>query len=407
MGYCPHPGQLRFHLSKARFRAVAPGRRWGKTYCGANEVIRYASQSPCNSIGFVIAPSYSSTSLGKCWKTVLQFAPRRLIRNIHRTPGNMYIEWLQGHRTLFRSAESPDSCKGESVVYAWFDEPASMQPVIWEEAVLPSLIDTDGAAWFTGTPKGSNWYRFLFLKGQDPEYADYWSYGGSSYDNTVENGGYLKRESIDAIACEMPEHVRLQEIYGVFLDDMGVVFRNVQERVVKGKGYMERVPTRKYVVGVDFAKHEDYTVCVVLDSTGEVVFIDRFGEVDWILQQKRVVELSRRYGNARILVDSTGVGDPVYDGLVRMGAPVQGYKFTNASKADLIENLSLVMERGEVTFPDTPESKVMVNELQVYGYKKTPAGLTVYGAPEGCHDDTVIALGLAVWQNSRPRGFWA
>jgi len=398
--YCPHPGQLKFHRSKARFRAVAPGRRWGKTYCGANEVIKHASKADPDSIGFVIAPSYSSTSLGKCMKTVLQFAPKELVANVHRTPGNKYVEWWQGHQTLFRSAEAPESCKGEGVVYAWFDEPASMTPTVWEEAVLPSLIDTDGVAWFTGTPKGSNWYRFLFLKGQDPEEKEYWSHGGSSYENTFENGGYLKKESIDLVAAQMPEHVRLQEIYGVFLDDMGVVFRNVNDNVIQG-GWQQPREGKHYAIGCDLAKHEDFTVACVMDSSGRLVYMDRFGEVDWGLQQMRVAELSRRYNNARVLVDSTGVGDPIYDALRRRGVNVQGYKFTNASKADLIENLALMLERGNVTYP---ADKVLLNELRIFGYSTTAGGTKTYGAPEGMHDDCVIALALAAWSQGRPRG---
>ena len=311
--------------------------------------------------------------------------------------GNMYIRWVGDRLTYFRSAEVPDSCKGESVSYAWLDEPASMQAQIWEEAILPSLIDTHGKAWFTGTPKGSNWYRFLFLKGQDPLETEYWSHGGSSYENTLERGGYLRKIDIDAIALEMPEHTRLQEIYGVFLDDMGVVFRGV-EQYASLAGLDAPEPEERYVVGVDLAKHQDFTVVCTLDLDGDVVGWERFGEVDWTLQEKRVAQASQRWNGARVLVDSTGVGDPVYDGLRRMGCNVEGYKFTNATKADLIENLIFMLENGRIHYPKIDE---LVNELQVYGYKKTPSGTTVYGAPEGCHDDCVTALALAAWQLKR------
>jgi len=399
--YCPHPGQLKFHLSNARFRAVAPGRRWGKTFCGAAETIKIANMSPNNSVGFVVAPSYSATSLGKCWRTILRFAPKQLVKQVHRTPGNMFIRWIGDKLTYFRSGEVPDSCKGESVYYAWLDEPASMNAAIWEEAILPSLMDTDGVAWFTGTPKGSNWYRFLFMKGQDSlAYPNYWSHGGSSYENTVEFGGYLKKSSIDSIACQMPEHTRLQEIFGVFLDDMGVVFRNVESHAIL-EGLSGPVGGCQYVIGCDLAKHTDFTVVCVLDENGRVVGWDRFGQVDWTLQQARVADISRRFNNARVLVDSTGVGDPVYDGLRKMGVNVDGFKFTNASKADLIENLGLQLENSKLSYPKIPE---LIGELQVFGYTKTAGGTTVYGAPQGCHDDCVIALALAAWQNSRPMG---
>jgi hypothetical protein len=273
-----------------------------------------------------------------------------------------------------------------------------MKSAIWEEAILPALMDTDGVAWFTGTPKGSNWYRFLFMKGQDrAANPDYWSHGGSSYENTVEKGGYLKKSSIDSIASQMPEHTRLQEIYGVFLDDMGVVFRNVESHATQ-EGLDGPRPDHRYVIGCDLAKHQDFTVCHVLDEEGRTAGFDRFGQVDWTLQQARVANLSKKYGGARVLVDSSGVGDPVYDNLRRMGVNVEGYKFTNASKADLIENLGVMLEESKISYP---KIAVLLNELKIYGYTKTRGGTDVYNAPEGCHDDCVIALALAAWQLKR------
>ena len=398
MDYCPHPGQLKFHLSNARFRAVAPGRRWGKTFCGAAETIKVANMCPNNSIGFVVTPSYGATSLGKCMRTILRFAPRELIKQVHRTPGNMYIRWLGDKLTYFRSAEVPDSCKGESVHYAWFDEPASMKAEIWEEAVLPSLMDTNGVAWFTGTPKGSNWYRFLFMKGQGEANSEYWSHGGSSYENTVERGGYLQKSSIDSIACQMTDHNRLQEIMGVFLDDMGVVFRNVMSHT--GGCLEDYSPLKHYVVGADVAKHSDFTVTVVLDADGHVCYFDRYNNVDWTLQEKRIANISKRYGGARVLIDSTGVGDPVYDALRGMGVSVQSCRFTsNQVKVDVIENLTIMLENSLLTYP--AELAELIKELKIFGYKKTLGGTTVYGAPEGYHDDCVVAFALAAWQQKR------
>lgn len=349
-------------------------------------------ETAVGSVGYVIAPSYSSSSLGKCWSTLLYFAPKELVREVHRTPGDRYIKWVGGRVTKFRSAEAPESCKGDAVCYAWFDEPAEMDGEIWDVSVLPALMDADGKAWFTGTPKGSNWYRMLFMRGQCGE-KDYWSHGGSSYENTIENGGYLRKESIDAIACQMSDHARQQEIYGIFLDDIGAVFRNVDKLVM---GSLEAYDERKrYVIGADVAKHADFTVIAVLDEDGHVCAFDRFGEIDWTLQEHRIANMSKRYGGARVLIDSTGVGDPTFDHLRNMGCTVEGYKFTNATKADLVENLTLMMENGKITYPPIP---ALQNELKIYGYTKTPSGNSMYGAPSGYHDDAVTALMLAAWQ---------
>jgi len=86
------------------------------------------------------------------------------------------------------------------------------------------------------------------------------------------------------------------------------------------------------------------------------------------------------------------------DELYRENVRVDGYKFTNATKKDLIENLSIMIENQQLTIPQIPE---LINELKLYGYKTTPSRNVQYGAPEGYHDDAVIALALAAWQLKR------
>jgi hypothetical protein len=84
-----------------------------------------------------------------------------------------------------------------------------------------------------------------------------------------------------------------------------------------------------------------------------------------------------------------------------MGVQVEGYKFTNASKKDLVENLSIAIENKNISYPDIP---VLLSELGLFGYKISPAGVTSYSAPEGYHDDCVIALALAAWMQTKPKG---
>ena len=147
-------------------------------------------------------------------------------------------------------------------------------------------------------------------------------------------------------------------------------------------------------MGGDLAKLEDFTVLAFWIMDGHLCAFDRFNQIDWVFQRKRIVQLAQQY-NARLLIDSSGVGDPVCDELHRENVRVEGYKFTNATKKDLIENLSMMIENEQISTPNIPE---LINELKLYGYKTTPSGNVQYGAPEGYHDDCVIALALAAWQ---------
>jgi len=413
MTYVPHAGQLEFHESKARFRVLACGRRWGKSKCGAAEMVRRIIEAGPDSVAFVVAPTFTSTSLGRCWREFLRYCPKELIRDypkgIHRTPGDRYIELLDRRMVYFKSADRPDTLAGEGLCAVWCDEPAQFHEDVWERVLPPALMERHGLAWFTGTPNGRNWYYRLFLEGQDPLNTEVESWNHSSYQNSVEEGGYIPKAEIDQIANRLPWQARQQEIMGTFLEDVNSVFRGV-DACVEGE-FSVPIASVNYAAGGDVAKHVDFTVIIIIDDTGHVVAYDRFGELEWPFQQKRIAEFVKRY-RARLMVDSTGMGDPFYDGLRREDISVEGYKLTNASKAELIENLSMMIEQRKITLPGKPEVRdvegkiiapavclipELVAELKAYGWVKSKGGNIIYGAQEG-HDDTVIALAMAAWQ---------
>ena len=157
-------------------------------------------------------------------------------------------------------------------------------------------------------------------------------------------------------------------------------------------------------MGADLAKTEDYTVLFALNPNGEVHGYERFKELDWMFQCERIVSFCTRYNNARLLIDSTGLGDPLFDKLRRMAVSVDGYKFNSASKAALVENLSLMLDNNEVSYPNIPE---LLSEFGTFGYEQGKTGTISYRAYEGYHDDTIIALALAAWQIKKPQGHWA
>ena len=75
-----------------------------------------------------------------------------------------------------------------------------------------------------------------------------------------------------------------------------------------------------------------------------------------------------------------------------MGVPTQAFVTTNATKAALVEDLSLALEQANLTLLDAP---VQIAEFLAFDAQRLPSGLLRYSAPDGGHDDTVMALGLA------------
>ena len=102
-------------------------------------------------------------------------------------------------------------------------------------------------------------------------------------------------------------------------------------------------------------------------------------------------------GNPMVERLSMGYGR-VY-GDARRALPMQPWLATNATKAAAIQALSLAIENGDVALL---EDQVQRSELLAYEAERMPSGLLRYGAPQGQHDDTVIALALAWVGASQP-----
>jgi hypothetical protein len=262
----------------------------------------------------------------------MRYCPRQLITNINR--GEHKITLIGKREIWFRSCDNPDSLRSEGIDVLWMDEGGQIKAEAWNLALRPALMDKKGIAFFTGTPKGKNWYFMLWTRGQDKTQSDYESWAFPSTNNP-----YVDPAEVQDFARDMPELAYRQEIMAEFLDDVGSVFRKV-DGCIKGS-FEEPHHKKMYFMGVDLAKYQDYTVLIVLDNNGHLCAFDRFSQIDWVFQMKRIVNLAQKYNNATVIIDSTGLGDPIHDQLSRQGIRVSGYKFTNASKKQLIENLSI------------------------------------------------------------------
>ncbi len=402
-----HPKQLEVYYDNHRYQTVEAGRRWGKTELAWIKNLIFMLKNP-NCLTWWVAPLYKE--LIPATKKVRDLTPHSLIvKQLESNETIRYIRIKNGSECFFHSADREDSLRGSGLHHLTIDEAPMLKPNRWEAELKPSLMDYNGSVLFIGTPKGKTWFSYILAKGFDLSETEYKSWRGSSYDNATENGGFLPKANIDAIANDMPELLRRQEIYAEELEGEGVVFRHIADRIRDDIKPYNPSFTESIMVGSDLGKTVDFTVNIALRMNGEVVGYERFNQIDWPFQRKRIIAFCRRFGNAPLLVDSTGVGDPVYDELQREYSGVSGYKLTNTTKKALIENLSIMLDNGEIWFPGNPATKefssaldeqfpVLKSELESFTYNLMPSGLIQYGAPEGLHDDTVITLALAAWQ---------
>ena len=378
----PHPGQKEVHESSARFKLLACGRRkhWGKTRLGVNECLDVAAKG---GRAWWVAPSYKMSEVG--WRPLRQIAGKigAEIRKVDRQvilPG--------GGEVSVRSADNPDSLRGEGLDFVVVDECAFVPELAWTEALRPALSDRQGRAMFISTPKGRNWFWRLWQRGMDDTQGEW-----RSWQFPTSGNPFIAPTEIDAARRDLPERIYLQEYEAQFLEDAGGVFRRVMEAATATELAPEQGHT--YVMGVDWGKSNDFTVIAVGDvNTKRMVAMDRFNQIDYRVQRARLATLAERYNPNVIMAESNSMGEPIIEQLQADGLPVRGFTTTNATKAALIEALSLALERSEITLLN---DAVLVGEMQAYEMDRLPSGMVRYSAPDGMHDDTVMATAL-MWE---------
>ena len=387
----PHRSQGIVHRDPTRFKVLAAGRRWGKTRLGVNECMDVASGG---GRAWWVAPTYKLSEVG--WRPLRKMGAKLgvEVRKVDRQVVFPSGGWVQ-----IRSADDPDSLRGEGLDFVVMDECAFMYEAAWTEAISPSLSDRKGRALFISTPKRRNWFWKVWTIGQsgdDPEWKS-WRF-------PTEDNPYIDPAEIDAAKRRMPERTFRQEYLAEFIDNEGAVFRNIAACLYAVGDVPADHAGHETVMGVDWGKSEDYTVCSVgcRDCRREVA-LDRFHGIDYRLQRQRIQALAERWGVYDILAESNSMGEPNIEDMQYSGLPVRGFQTTASSKPPLIENLVLTFEREEMQFIDNP---VATAELEAYEMKASAnTGRPTYSAPEGLHDDTVIARALMA-NAMQLRGAW-
>lgn len=268
----------------------------------------------------------------------------------------------------------------------------------WNDAIRPTLADYEGDGWILGTPKGHNFFWQMYTWGQDPLMADWMSWQMPTSVNPL-----IAPAEIEDMRRTMPADVYEQEVEAQFIRHDGAVFRNIEACLTAPTNATPaQHEGHEFVAGLDWAQKNDFTclsvVCV--DCRCEIELI-RFNQIGWSIQRDRVVTTCRKWQPYSILAESNSIGSPNIEALVEHDdLPVMGFETTASSKPKLIKSMALSLERAEFRWLPDP-----VGRSEMIAYEATVSATTgrvSYSAPEGGHDDTVIARCLAL----RAAGSW-
>jgi hypothetical protein len=366
--------------SPAKRKIVCAGRRGGKTILAA-----YMAVDALLHGKRVLLSSTSQDQADVFWEYLIDWlAPLVTTPHLYKNEVKRIVKLGQGQIQV-KTGRNPDALRGGMADLLVLDECAYLDADAWRKVGAPMLADTDGTAIFISTPSRRNWFFELYQQA----ISDGDGRWGAWHFTTIANP-YLSQTALDALVADMTAEDYQQEILAEFLEGQGSVFRYVTERCTAAR--VAPYPGR-FVIGLDWAKERDYTVLLVMDEVRRtVVDMDRFNGIDWALQRGRVRVMFDKWQPQRIVAESNSIGGPNIEALQREGLPVDAFETTAVSKPPLIESLILAFDRGEITALNDP---VLIGELMAYERTVTATGRSQYSAPEGLHDDTVMALALA------------
>lgn len=402
------PGTLELHVSEwqadllestTRFRTAAVGRRGGKNEAANTDQIEYARRPADSEWGddeaprcWWVGPTYDQA---RKWgfEKALEKIPTGVIDGDPKRTEPYEIELTNGATLEYRTYDKPESLQGAGVDHLVVDEAAYMPRSLWDSDLRPMLLDSYGQAVLISKPIGRGWFHEMFQRGESDDWPDHESFHATSAENP-----FIAENPADNRG-DVPDRVYRQEYLAEFVDESGGVFEELDERLFTADYELPAEGTPPYTTGVDFARHQDFRVTIVLDDGGNVIYFDRGQHEAWPTIQSDIESVAADYPGT-VAVDATRDNKIVAD-LDDAGLQVEPVKFSPKRKRQLIENLVTRVESGELRAPEIPQLR---HELEVFEYDVTASGTVRYHAPEGFHDDCVDALAMATDVHGKPPG---
>ena len=374
-----HAAQKEIASHPARFKAVSCGRRFGKGIMGvvlcALTALTAFQVPPRQGRAWWICPSFASASFSSAWreaKNIVDQIPGAAI-NIQKKhfdfPNRGWFE--------FKSAEEPDSLRGEGLDLVVIDEAAHIKNLeeIWEQCLRPTLSDRKGKALFISTPKGFNYFWKLF-KREETE-SDWKSFRFPSTARPT-----FAMSEYEAAKRSLPALVHRQEYDAEFCQLAGAMFKREYFPIIPAAPIVPRW-VRSWDLAYSTKTVADYTAGVKCSLTASGIFvIAHLVHGRWETGASSVIQNTALSDGSAVIQGIEVVGaqlgtfqslqaDPRLANIPMISVPVDRDKITRAMP------LLARAEQGKIALVQGPWNQVFIDELCAF--------------PQGEHDDIVDA----------------
>lgn len=369
----PHQGQKQVLDNLRRFNVVACGRRFGKTALGVIVVV----QALLEGKRVAWMGPYTKT-VEEAWNMIYP-----ILEGLKtRSRINELLTLQNGGSLEMWSLDKPATMRGRKYHLVIIDE-ASFIPDLenkWNFIIRPLLTDYRGQAIFLSTPDGYNMFYTLWMRHHNGEQN--WM----SWRLPTSANPFISKEELEEIRESVPELPWRQEYEAEFLAESGAVFTISDYNIIT-----EPVMPIRCVAGIDFGKKMDYTVVTVMDADRPHLIDMLRIQGEYIHQIPRVEEFIKRNNVVCVYGEQNSMGDVLIEMLERRGVAVNPFHTNVDSKARLVTQFAVGLERGEVKIIN---NQVLMSEIAGYKQDRLPSGKYSYHAPRGRHDDAVVSAML-------------
>lgn len=291
-----HKGQKLVMNSKARFRVIVAGRRWGKTQISKISLL-LAAAAKQNQLVWYVAPTYGMAR-DILWEDLKLTVPKKWIAKNGINETRMTIKLVNGSRIALKGADKPDSLRGVGLNFVVVDEAQDIHPDTWDMVLQPTLLTTGGRAIIIGTPKAFNWLYDKYRLGQrgptfkDPDTGKVEKNPWESWQYPTITSPFIPKSEIEAARRDLDPRSFRQEYEASFESMSGRVYYPFDRNIHVGDYPFD--PRLPLYVGMDFNIDPMSLVMLQEQPNGEIWAVD-----EAVLYGSNVEEaadeLARRY----------------------------------------------------------------------------------------------------------------
>lgn len=356
------------------------GRQFGKTTISENMAIYWAINE-ANSIIYWVSPTDAQSQ--KVYKDIVNaIFESGVVKSKKMPKGDTEIVFNNGSKIMFRSAQSEDNLRGQSVDYMILDEAAFIKRSTVETILLPMLSVRGKKCLFISTPKGKNYLYDYFLNcGNKPKWK---SLRYSTYDSPL-----ASKQMIEMFKDTLPEKIFKQEVEAEFVDSSSV-FNNINDLMILDK-LNTPIAGGTYYAGLDIGLINDASVLTILDDSGNLVNYFRWVNIESPKLIEKIKEVNSIWKFKKIVIEDNNQGLVIYQTIKNQLNNIVTFNTNSKSKPEIINNLIHLFNMKQIKLIKDEYLRI---ELEAFIFKQNENGNIKFSADSGFHDDCVMSLAI-------------